>query len=99
MAGAALADGRIAAFVTAGEPLARSALAAQLRGRHDLAVVEDPREEHVAVVVEDSVDERATTAVRALLDRGVPHVLVVATSADEAGGLAAIGAGASAVVR
>ncbi|HUY29441.1 MAG TPA: LuxR C-terminal-related transcriptional regulator [Acidimicrobiales bacterium] len=99
MAGPDAGPRRIPTYVVAGDPISRAGLAAQLRGRHDLAVVDDVERAAVAVLVADAVDEAAAQAVRALLGRGLLDVLVVATAIDDRGVRRAAEAGACAVLR
>ncbi|HVC26005.1 MAG TPA: response regulator transcription factor [Acidimicrobiales bacterium] len=99
MAGQELGPTRVPTYVCAGDPTSRAGLAAQLRSRHELAVVEEPEHAAVAVVVTDEVDDAATRSVRALLRAGVLRVLVVATAIDDRGVLRAVEAGACAILR
>lgn len=99
MAGPDAGPRRIPTYVVAGDPISRAGLATQLRGRHDLAVVDDVERAAVAVLVADAVDEAAAQAVRALLGRGLLDVLVVATAIDDRGVRRAAEAGACAVLR
>lgn len=90
---------RIPTYVSAGDPISRAGLAAQLRGQHELVVVEEIDRAMVAIVVADSVDDDAARSIRALLRGGVLHVLVIATVLDDRGVLKAVEAGACAILR
>ncbi len=101
---------RVPVLVYADDPVNRSGVEAQLRGRAgvELRDVDDwvPDEEArpdeppaVAVLVVDEVDQAATRAIRALARRGHTRVLVVAGRLDDAGVLAVTEAGAAGLLR
>ena len=96
----AMAD-RTSVFVYAADPILEAGVAAQLAGCTSLRVVgrADPDAAEVAVVVVDEVDEDAARVVRALQRPDGPRVVVVATRLDDAGLLAAVEAGACALLR
>jgi DNA-binding NarL/FixJ family response regulator len=91
----------IPVFVYAGDPISQAGMASQLRGRHELALVEDGDVDGavVVVVVTDGIGEDLVRQVKALQRNGCPRVVVVATQVDDAGLLSAVEAGASALLR
>lgn len=101
---------RVPVLVYADDPVNRSGVEAQLRGRAgvELRDVDDwvpdeaarPDEPPaVAVLVVDEVDQAATRSIRALARRGHTRVLVVAGRLDDAGVLAVTEAGAAGLLR
>lgn len=94
-------DGRQRVFLSASDPVSYSGIAAQLRSRSELVLVEDGAVEsaQVAVVVTDEVEDNVVKVVRSARRAGCPRVLLVATRLDDRGLLAAIEAGASGFLR
>ena len=92
---------RTSVFVYAADPILEAGVASQLAGCASLRVVgrADPDAAEVAVVVVDEVDGEAARIVRALQRPDGPRVVVVATRLDDAGLLAAVEAGACALLR
>jgi DNA-binding NarL/FixJ family response regulator len=92
---------RTSVFVYAADPILEAGVASQLAGCTSLRVVgrADPDAAEVAVVVVDEVDGEAARIVRALQRPDGPRVVVVATRLDDAGLLAAVEAGACALLR
>jgi DNA-binding NarL/FixJ family response regulator len=92
---------RTSVFVYAADPILEAGVASQLAGCTSLRVVgrSDPDAAEVAVVVVDEVDGEASRVVRALQRPGGPRVVIVATRLDDAGLLAAVEAGACALLR
>jgi DNA-binding NarL/FixJ family response regulator len=92
---------RTSVFVYAADPILEAGVAAQLAGCSSLRVVgrADPDAAEVAVVVVDEVDEDAARVVRALQRPDGPRIVVVATRLDDVGLLAAVEAGACALLR
>lgn len=92
---------RIPVFVYARDPVSQVGIAAQLRARPDVSVVDDGDVDaaRVAVVVTDEVDEETIRVVRALQRNGCPRVVLVATNLDDRGLLAAVEAGVCGVLR
>jgi DNA-binding NarL/FixJ family response regulator len=92
---------RTSVFVYAADPILEAGVAAQLATCPSLRVVgrADPDAAEVAVVVVDEVDEDAARVVRALQRPDGPRVVVVATRLDDVGLLAAVEAGACALLR
>ena len=93
--------GRASVLLYTSDPVSYSGIAAQLRLRPDLVLVEDGELEsaEVAVVVVDEVDEVAAKVVRAARHAGHTRVLLVAARLDDRGLLAAIEAGAGGFLR
>jgi len=100
---------RVPVLVYADDPVNRSGVEAQLRGRSgiELRDVDDwdddaPRDDEppaVAVLVVDEVDQAAARSIRALARRNHTRVLVVAGRLDDAGVLAVTEAGAAGLLR
>ena len=92
---------RIRVYVYAGDPVSQAGVAAQLRTRPELLVVEEAEVDTaaVALVVADEVDDETVCVVKALQRNGCPRVVLVVTRADDAGMLAAVEAGACGLLR
>ena len=92
---------RIAVEVDAPDPILRAGVVAEVRGRPELRLVEpgDRGPARVAVIVTDDVDEDVLKLVKGLRTNGCPRVLLVAGRLDDGAMLAAIEAGASAMLR
>lgn len=100
IAGTAPARERVPVFLAACDPVSRDGIASLLRGQA-VELVDERRLDagSVGLVVVDEVDGQAAVQVKALRRRGVEGVVVVATRLDDAGLLAAVEAGAQAVLR
>lgn len=91
---------RIRVYVYAHDPISQAGLAAQLRTRSDVQVVDDDVDRaEVAVVVADEVDEDTTRVVRAIQRNGIPRVVLIVTKLDDAGMIAGVEAGACGLLR
>ncbi len=92
---------RVAVFVYATDQILQQGLTAQLRGRPELDVVDsgDIDRAQVALVAVDSIDESTLCAIRGIQRDGCPRVIVVVTTLDDAGLLAAVEAGVSGLLR
>ena len=92
---------RIPVFVYARDPVSQAGVSAQLRPRPEVVVVGEGELDtaQVAIVVADEVDGDTVRVIRALQRNGVPRVVVVAAHLDDAGLVAAVEAGTSALVR
>jgi DNA-binding NarL/FixJ family response regulator len=92
---------RIPVFVYSDDSISQAGLVAQLRGRPEAYVVDELRidEADVAIVVIDSVDAAASRAVQAVQRNGCPKVVLIVTTLDDAGLMAAVELGASGVLR
>jgi DNA-binding NarL/FixJ family response regulator len=95
-----LARERTRVFVSACDPVSRDGIASQLRGP-GVELVDERRLDGdvVALVVVDDMDEQASRTIRRLRRSEVAKVVVVATHMDDAGLLAAVEAGATALLR
>lgn len=92
---------RIAVEVDALDPILRAGVVAEVRGRPELRLVE-PGERapaRVAVIVTDDVGEDVVRLVRGLRSDGCARVVLVAGHLDHSSILAAVEAGASALLR
>lgn len=91
---------RIPVHVHADDPISHSGIASALRGRLEVEVLDDQDAEgaEVAIVVADEIDQEVTRRLRAIQRNGCRVVLVVSRF-DDAGPLAAVGAGACALLR
>ena len=92
---------RIPVYVYANDPISQAGIASGLRGRVEVEVL-DPDDAHdavVAVVVADEIDEEVTRLLRSIQRNGCARVVLVVSRFDDAGPLAAIGAGACALLR
>lgn len=92
---------RVPVFVYAADPISQAGVASQLRRRPEVLVVEDGDVDtaEVAVVMTDVVDEETTRVVRATQRNGCPKVVLVVATLEDAGLLAAVEAGACAILR
>jgi DNA-binding NarL/FixJ family response regulator len=92
---------RIPVYVYAHDPVSQTGIAAQLRGRPEVRLVEhaDIDSAAVAIVASEEIDEETLRVSRALQRNGVPKVVLVVTRADETSVLAAIEAGVSGLTR
>ena len=92
---------RIPVFVYATDPVSQAGVSAQLRGRPELYIVNDHDVDSaaVAIVIADDVDAETTRIVTAIQRNGCPRVVLVATRLDDAAVLAAVEAGACALLR
>ena len=88
-------------FVYATDPVSQAGVSAQLRGRPELYIVNDRDVDSaaVAIVMADEVDAETTRIVTAIQRNGCPRVVLVATRLDDAAVLAAVEAGACALLR
>ncbi|HEX2040914.1 MAG TPA: response regulator transcription factor [Acidimicrobiales bacterium] len=92
---------RVRVFVYAADPISQAGVAAQLRSRPEVHVVDevDVDRAAVAVVMADEVDEETTRVVRAIERNGCPRVVLVVTRLDDSGLLSAVEAGACGILR
>jgi DNA-binding NarL/FixJ family response regulator len=92
---------RIPVYVYASDPLSQAGIAAQLRSRPELLVLDDADLDRasVALVVVDEVDDEAVRVVTAMQRNGCPRVVLVVNRLDDGGLLAAVEAGISGFVR
>ncbi|MGH9022796.1 MAG: LuxR C-terminal-related transcriptional regulator [Acidimicrobiia bacterium] len=91
---------RIQVVVQAADPVSRAGVAAQLRARPELWVLDDGEASaEVAVVVADEIDEEALRSTKILQRSGAVKVVLVVTRLDDQGLLAAAEAGAVGLLR
>lgn len=92
---------RTKVFVYADDPISQAGVAAQLRQRPCLQVVDevDVDAAEVAVVVADHVDERTAQVLNAIQRNGCPRVVVVLSRVEDADMMAAIEAGVCGLLR
>jgi DNA-binding NarL/FixJ family response regulator len=92
---------RVRVFVYASDPITGAGMAAQLRGRAEVHLVDgvSPDEADVAVVHVDAVDDEALRAVRALQRNGLPRVVLVARALEDREVFLAVEAGVVGLLR
>ena len=95
-----MADKRISVYVDAHDPITRSGLAAQLRGRPEFDLVETPGETPptVGLLAIDAADEQALQLVRSLRVQGCEHVVLVASALSDDDLMAMVEAGVDSIV-
>lgn len=88
-------------YVHAADPVSQAGLAAQLRARPEVMLVEALQDEgaEVAVISVDAVDEDAVRRVRAIQRNGCPSITVIVPDLDEAALLELVQEGVAGVVR
>jgi len=93
-------DRRVSVYVYAHDPITRSGLTAQLRGRPELELVATPGDPPpaVAVLAIDAADEPALQAMRSLRAQGCNHLVLVVNSLSDEDLMAAVEAGAGSIV-
>lgn len=91
---------RLAVRVVASDPVSESGVRAQLRGRPELRVLEpdDDAAVDVTIAVTDDIDDTAIRTMKAAKRDGQSAVVLVTTRVDDGGLLAAVEAGAGAIV-
>jgi DNA-binding NarL/FixJ family response regulator len=94
-----MADKRISVYVYAHDPITRSGLTAQLRGRpeFELVLATDPPPA-VAVVAIDTADEPALQVMRSLRAKGCDHLVLVVDSLSDDDLMSTVEAGAGSIV-
>src|SRR4051794_36501775 len=92
---------KISVYVYASDPISQIGVASQLRGRPEIAVVDQGNIDaaQVAVVVADAVDEPVLRVLRAIQRGGIPRTVLVASILDDASVVSAAEAGAPAPPR
>lgn len=92
---------RVPVVVFGDDPISQAGVAAQLRGRPEVAVVDELQLDSasVAVVVVDTVDEACARTVRAIQRNGCPRVVLVVGFVDDGSLLGAVDLGVSGVLR
>lgn len=89
----------IATYVHARDPISRAGVAAELRTRPEVRVVDSVAQAAVAVLVADSVDATATQDLRSLTKDHHPRLMLIVTTVDDAALVMAAEAGASGLLR
>jgi DNA-binding NarL/FixJ family response regulator len=91
---------RIPVFIDACDPISRTGITAQLRGRPEVRVIDrDQGVTSIALVVVEEIDEDALRVVRAVERNGHPRVVLVVGRVEDGDVLSAVEAGASVLVR
>lgn len=88
-------------YVHGADPISQAGLVSQLRGRPEVRVVEQAQLDQaaVAIVVTEQIDEATIRALHGLRRGDRPHLVVVATTIDDAGLVTAAEAGVAGLVR
>ncbi len=92
---------RIPVYVYARDPVTQAGMAAQLRGRPGIEVVDESEIDSaaVAVVAADEVDDETLRVIKAVQRGGCPRVVLVVAQPDDRGLLSAVEAGACGLLR
>ena len=92
---------RIPVYISARDPISEAGVASQLRPRPEVRVVpaNELAEARVALIVADNIDEDAVRMLRAVQRQGPQRTIVVASTLDDAGLVAAVEAGVIGLVR
>ncbi|PZS26381.1 MAG: helix-turn-helix transcriptional regulator [Pseudonocardiales bacterium] len=92
---------RISVHVYARDPISETGVSSALRPRPEVRVVrtDEAEEARIALVVVDTVDEEAIQLLRSLQRRGASRAVLVSSSLDDAGLIAAVEAGVIGLVR
>lgn len=91
----------ITTYIHGADPISQAGVVSQLRGRPEVRIVEEARLDQatVAIVVTESIDESATRILHGLRRGDLPHLIVVATSIDDAGLVTAAESGVAGLIR
>lgn len=91
---------RIQVFVYGPDPISQAGVAAQLRARPEVTVIEDdPDRATVAVISVERIDEEAVRAARAVQRNGCPRIVLVVTTVEESDLLGAVELGIAGLIR
>jgi DNA-binding NarL/FixJ family response regulator len=92
---------RVITYVYAQDPVFQVGIAAQLRPRPEIDLVDDDRidDTEVAIVIADDIDDSTTRIIRAIQRNGCPRVVLVVSRLDDSGVFAALEAGACGLLR
>jgi DNA-binding NarL/FixJ family response regulator len=92
---------RITVCVYARDPISEAGMSSQLRPRPEVRVLrpEEADEARVALIVVDDVDDDATRLLRSLQRRAIARAVLVASTLDDSGLIAAVEAGVIGLVR
>ena len=91
-------ESQIPVHLYAQDPITEAGLAAELRCRPDLTLVDDPAPAAVTVIAVDTLDESALTRIRTVRARGCPRVVLVVPALSDDDLLAVVESGACSVV-
>jgi DNA-binding NarL/FixJ family response regulator len=94
-----MSSNTVATYVHARDPISQAGVAAQLRMRPEIRVVDTSAEAAVAVMIVDTVDESTTRELRAMRKDGRPRLMLVATAVDDTALVAAAEAGVAGLLR
>ncbi|MCK0113080.1 response regulator transcription factor [Ornithinimicrobium sp. F0845] len=91
----------VTTYVHGADPISQAGVVSQLRGRPEVRLVEESRLDQatVAIVVTEHIDESATRILHGLRRGDQPHLIVVATSIDDAGLVTAAESGVAGLLR
>ena len=96
---AGMSSTAVATYVHARDPISQAGVVAQLRMRPEIRVVETAPQSTVALMIADSVDDATTRELRAMRKDGLPRLMLVATTVDDAALVAAAEAGVAGLLR
>jgi DNA-binding NarL/FixJ family response regulator len=91
-------ESQIPVYLYAQDPITEAGLAAELRCRPDLTLVDESSPAVVAVIAVDTLDEVALTRIRTIRARGCPRVVLVVPALSDDDLLAVVESGACSVV-
>src|SRR5688572_15836763 len=85
--GCPLMGRRVITYVYAQDPVFQVGIAAQLRPRPEIDLVDDDRidDTEVAIVIADDIDDGTTRIIRAIQRNGCPRVVLVVSRLDDSG--------------
>jgi DNA-binding NarL/FixJ family response regulator len=92
---------RIPVYLHATDMISRAGLVSQLRPRPEILLLPEEELVHarVGIVMSDTIDEYTLQTLRSLRSRGVPALVLVVTSVDDAGLVSAVEGGVAGLVR
>lgn len=92
---------QVVTYIHGADPISQAGLVSQLRGRPEVRVVEEAglNQATVAIVVTEQIDEDATRVLHGLHRGDLPHLIVVASTIDDASLITAAEAGVAGVLR
>lgn len=91
-------ESQIKVYLYAQDPITEAGLAAGLRCRPDLTLVDETAPAAVSVIAVDALDESALTRIRAVRARGCPRVVLIVTALSDDDLLAVVESGVCSVV-
>lgn len=91
----------VTTYIHGADPISQAGVVSQLRGRPEVRIVEEAGLDKatVAIVVTEAIDDDAARVLHALRRDALPHLIVVATSIDDAGLVTAAESGVSGLLR